>query len=106
MINWTGIASIVLFYILILAVGMWAARKNTGGGDQEVRGERNLERGNTKNESNLGQEAKVWELLVVEFQGQKAAESGGHQISFGTFGSFANIFFPWESPSDQTPSTR
>ena len=36
MINWTGIASIVLFYILILAVGMWAARKNTGGGDQEV----------------------------------------------------------------------
>ena len=39
MINYTGIASIVLFYILILAVGMWAARKNTGGGDQEV-GER------------------------------------------------------------------
>ena len=36
MINYTGIASIVLFYILILAVGMWAARKNTGGGDQEV----------------------------------------------------------------------
>ena len=39
MINYTGIASIVLFYILILAVGMWAARKNTGGGDQEVRKE-------------------------------------------------------------------
>ena len=38
MINYTGIASIVLFYILILAVGMWAARKNTGGGDQEVGG--------------------------------------------------------------------
>ena len=78
MINWTGIASIVLFYILILAVGMWAARKNTGGGDQEVserlRGERkNLAVGkHKKNESNLGQEVKVWDLLAVEFQGQKS----------------------------------
>ena len=36
MINFAGIASVVLFYLLILAVGMWAARKNTGGGDQEV----------------------------------------------------------------------
>lgn len=38
MINIEGIVSVVLFYILILAVGMWAARKNSGGeGDQEVR---------------------------------------------------------------------
>ena len=37
MINIAGIISVILFYILILAVGMWAARKNTGGGDQEVR---------------------------------------------------------------------
>lgn len=36
MINFAGIASVVLFYLLILGVGMWAARKNTGGGDQEV----------------------------------------------------------------------
>ena len=36
MINFVGIASVILFYLLILAVGMWAARKNTGGGDQEV----------------------------------------------------------------------
>ncbi|XP_059097142.1 high-affinity choline transporter 1-like [Tigriopus californicus] len=36
MINIEGIVSVVLFYILILAVGMWAARKNSGGeGDQE-----------------------------------------------------------------------
>ena len=37
MINIAGIISVILFYILILAVGMWAARKNTGGRDQEVR---------------------------------------------------------------------
>ena len=36
MINFAGIASVILFYLLILAVGMWAARKNTGGADQEV----------------------------------------------------------------------
>jgi hypothetical protein len=36
MINVTGIASVVVFYILILAVGMWAARKNQGGENQEV----------------------------------------------------------------------
>ena len=54
MINYTGIASIVLFYILILAVGMWAARKNTGGADQEVR-----KTFCDENESNLGQERKV-----------------------------------------------
>ena len=42
MINIAGIASVVLFYLLILAVGMWAARKNTGGADQEVTLERNL----------------------------------------------------------------
>lgn len=35
MINIAGIVSIILFYLLILGVGMWAARKNTGG-DQEV----------------------------------------------------------------------
>jgi len=36
--NWLGLVSVVLFYILILAVGMWAARKNVGGDDtdQEV----------------------------------------------------------------------
>ncbi len=37
MINVAGVLSVVVFYILILAVGMWAARKNTGGADQEVR---------------------------------------------------------------------
>ena len=37
MINISGIISVIVFYILILAVGVWAARKNTGGdGDQEV----------------------------------------------------------------------
>ena len=37
-INYTGIASVILFYLLILAVGMWAARKKSGGADidQEV----------------------------------------------------------------------
>ena len=43
MINFLGIASIVVFYLLILAVGMWAARKNTGAdGDQEVRGDKKI----------------------------------------------------------------
>ena len=39
MINWAGVASVILFYILILAVGMWASRKQSGveGVDQEVR---------------------------------------------------------------------
>ena len=38
MINFAGIASVVLFYLLILGVGMWAARKKPGGDDvdQEV----------------------------------------------------------------------
>ena len=39
MINWAGVASVILFYILILAVGMWASRKQSGveGVDQEVK---------------------------------------------------------------------
>ena len=38
MINVVGVISVVIFYILILAVGMWAARKNSGiEGDQEVK---------------------------------------------------------------------
>ena len=38
MINIVGVVSVVIFYLLILAVGMWAARKNSGiEGDQEVR---------------------------------------------------------------------
>jgi hypothetical protein len=37
MINIVGVISVIIFYILILAVGMWAARKNSGvEGDQEV----------------------------------------------------------------------
>jgi high affinity choline transporter 7 len=37
MINIVGVVSVVIFYLLILAVGMWAARKNSGiEGDQEV----------------------------------------------------------------------
>jgi high affinity choline transporter 7 len=35
MINIAGIISIVLFYILILAVGIWAARKKKDGIDSE-----------------------------------------------------------------------
>jgi high affinity choline transporter 7 len=35
MINVAGIISIVLFYILILAVGLWAARKKQSGDDSE-----------------------------------------------------------------------
>jgi len=35
MINVAGIISIVLFYILILAVGLWAARKKQAGDDSE-----------------------------------------------------------------------
>ena len=36
MINIAGIASVIIFYLLILGVGLWAARKNEGGeGDQE-----------------------------------------------------------------------
>lgn len=42
MVNVVGIASIVVFYLLILAVGMWAARKNTDGADQEVSFNRNF----------------------------------------------------------------
>ncbi len=42
MINFAGIASVILFYMLILGVGMWAARKKPGGDDvnEEVRAER------------------------------------------------------------------
>ena len=38
MINIAGVISVILFYILILAVGMWASRKQSGveGVDQEV----------------------------------------------------------------------
>ena len=37
-INWLGIGSIVVFYLLILGVGMWAAAKKGGDDlDQEVR---------------------------------------------------------------------
>jgi hypothetical protein len=35
MINIAGIVSIVLFYILILGVGLWAARKKQSGDDSE-----------------------------------------------------------------------
>jgi hypothetical protein len=35
MINIAGIISIVLFYILILGVGLWAARKKQAGDDSE-----------------------------------------------------------------------
>jgi hypothetical protein len=36
-INWLGICSIVVFYLLILGVGMWAAAKKGGDDmDQEV----------------------------------------------------------------------
>jgi Na+/pantothenate symporter len=35
MINIAGIISIVIFYILILAVGLWAARKKQSGDDSE-----------------------------------------------------------------------
>ena len=40
MINIAGVISVILFYILILAVGMWASRKQSGveGVDQEVNG--------------------------------------------------------------------
>ncbi len=31
MINIAGIVSVILFYLLILGVGMWAARKKGGG---------------------------------------------------------------------------
>ena len=42
MINILGVVSVVIFYILILAVGMWAARKNSGvEGDQEVNYKKN-----------------------------------------------------------------
>jgi len=38
MINIVGVVSVIIFYILILAVGMWAARKNSGvEGDQEAK---------------------------------------------------------------------
>ena len=38
MINIAGVVSVILFYILILGVGMWASRKQSGveGVDQEV----------------------------------------------------------------------
>ena len=36
MINIAGIISVIIFYLLILGVGLWAARKNEGvEGDQE-----------------------------------------------------------------------
>jgi len=35
MLNIAGIASIVLFYLLILAVGIWAGRKNEKGNESE-----------------------------------------------------------------------
>lgn len=35
MINVAGVISIVLFYILILAVGIWAGRKKEAGNDSE-----------------------------------------------------------------------
>lgn len=35
MINIAGIISIILFYILILAVGIWAGRKKESGNDSE-----------------------------------------------------------------------
>ena len=38
MINIAGVVSVILFYMLILGVGMWASRKQSGveGVDQEV----------------------------------------------------------------------
>ena len=38
-INLTGLASVILFYLLILGVGMWAAQKksNVEGVSEEVR---------------------------------------------------------------------
>ena len=38
MINIAGVISVILFYLLILGVGMWASRKQSGveGIDQEV----------------------------------------------------------------------
>lgn len=35
MINIAGVVSIVLFYMLILAVGIWAGRKKEAGNDSE-----------------------------------------------------------------------
>lgn len=35
MINLAGVGSIVLFYLLILAVGIWAGRKKQAGNDSE-----------------------------------------------------------------------
>ena len=35
MINIAGVVSIVLFYVLILAVGIWAGRKKEAGNDSE-----------------------------------------------------------------------
>lgn len=35
MINLAGVVSIVLFYLLILAVGIWAGRKKEEGNDSE-----------------------------------------------------------------------
>lgn len=35
MINIAGVISIILFYILILAVGIWAGRKKEAGNDSE-----------------------------------------------------------------------
>lgn len=35
MINITGLISVVLFYLLILGVGIWAARKKQAGNDSE-----------------------------------------------------------------------
>lgn len=35
MINVAGVVSIILFYVLILGVGIWAARKKEAGNDSE-----------------------------------------------------------------------
>ena len=35
MINIAGVVSVVIFYILILAVGIWAGRKKEAGNDSE-----------------------------------------------------------------------
>ena len=34
-VNWGGVAGIIVFYLLILGVGLWAARKSKGSTDPE-----------------------------------------------------------------------
>ena len=34
-VHWGGVVAIVIFYLLILAVGLWAARKGKGSSDTE-----------------------------------------------------------------------